>query len=81
MKETIFTRAESDRRQVELDIDAGRLGFGTMWLIQRRTWILRRYIKVCRERGTPAGFEAFSMLANFELLRQRFIDSLKREIG
>lgn len=66
---------------MELAIASGKLGLGTMWLIDRRMWILRRMARVCRVKGFSVPFEVFSMLGEFELLKQKLIGMLAERVS
>ncbi len=76
MKETILTRAAGELLERQAEISAGRTGLGCLYKIGKRIWILRRYVKICNERGYPPELGVFSMLGEYELLKIRFRESL-----
>jgi hypothetical protein len=76
MKETILTRAASELLERQADIACGRTGLGCLYLIGRRIWILRRYVKICQEKNLLPELGVFSMLGEYELLKIRFRESL-----
>jgi hypothetical protein len=76
MKETILTRAASELLQRQAEIDCGRTGLGCLYLIGKRIWILRRYVKICMDKGQPPELGVFSLLGEYELLKIRFRESL-----
>jgi hypothetical protein len=76
MKETILTRAAGELLERQAEISAGRTGLGCLYKIGRRIWILRRYVKICDQRGYMTELGVFSMLGEYELLKIRFRQSL-----
>ncbi|RYG54923.1 MAG: hypothetical protein EOO01_00070 [Chitinophagaceae bacterium] len=76
MKETILTRAACELLERQAEISSGRTGLGCLYKIGRRIWILRRYVKICSERGYLPELDAFSLLGEYELLKIRFRQSL-----
>jgi hypothetical protein len=76
MSETIMSRSAAELLECRRRIALGNTGFGTLWMINKRMWILRRYIRICGVKGIPLGIQAFSMLGEFELAKGRLFDSL-----
>ncbi len=81
MKQTILSRSADELKIIEDAVACGKIGFGTMGMISHRMWILRRLVKVYRLKGHSAPFEVFSMLGEFELIRQKFIRALMEDLS
>ena len=76
MKETILSRAAAELLERQADIASGKLGLGCLFLIGRRIWIMRRYVRICMERQILPELGIFSMMGEYELLKIRFRQAL-----
>lgn len=71
MKETILGRSAKELLERQSEIASGNVGLGCVYLIGRRIYILRKYVKICRDKQLLPELGIFSMLGEYELLKIR----------